>query len=142
MKAPYLFKPLTESFLAEHIQDFTRMARRNIVNEYWEATHFLAPLNKKWEYSFYVQDHGGTLVGFLVASQKEQSIHIHKFVVDSKFQRGGIGSRMVDHLLQQSSRTITLKVDQENAKAISFYKQKGFVIVSEEKNMFTMALTR
>jgi ribosomal protein S18 acetylase RimI-like enzyme len=142
MKDQYTFKPLSESFLAEHLPDFIDMARRNITNEYWEASHFLAPLNKKWEYSFYVVDPTGKLMGFLIASKKENSVHIHKFIVDAAFQRSGAGSLMVDHLLQQHQETITLKVDQENKGAVSFYRKKGFVIVSEQKNMFTMALTR
>ena len=131
------FHQLDKAFLKEHVSDFIALCQRNMKDEYWDESHFLTELPQKWVYSFYVS-HGDEVIGFIVASEKEQSIHIHKFVVDQPFQGSGLGSRMLQHLVYQSQKPITLKVRTDNEQGISFYKKHQFSITYSEKDMFSM----
>lgn len=136
----YQFKTLSMDFLKLRMQDFISLAKNNIVDEYWNEDHFLLPLNKKWEASFYVEDESTRLIGFLIVSEKEATTHIHKFVVDSNWQRKGLGTEMLHYVLKNTRRPVTLKVDSQNDKAISFYKKHGFSISQEVKGLYEMIL--
>src|SRR5882672_8952935 len=109
-----LFKELDIEFLRRHVKEFIAMTQRNMRDEYWDEVNFLSELPGKWQYSFYATDATRSILAFIIASEKEQSIHIHKFVVDKPFQKGGLGSKMLDHVLLQSQKPITLKVRTDN----------------------------
>ena len=133
-----VFKLLDTEFLRIHVKEFIEMCQRNMNDEYWDESNFLTELKGKWQYSFYVTDSSLTIQAFIIASEKDQSVHIHKFVVDKPFQSEGLGSKMLDHILQQSSKPITLKVRNDNERAIAFYKQKGFVADGIQNDMYKM----
>lgn len=132
------FKSLDKDFLKNHVKYFIDMCQRNMEGEYWNEHNFLSELPQKWQYSFIVADNRGIVRAFIIASEKEQSVHIHKFVVDAPFQKGGLGSRMLDHIIQQSPKSLTLKVRTGNERAISFYEKNGFTIIKSEQGMHSM----
>jgi ribosomal protein S18 acetylase RimI-like enzyme len=133
-----VFNILDKSFLQNHVVDFIDMCQRNMENEYWNKDNFLAELPGKWKYSFVVTNNPGAVMGFIIASDKSSSIHIHKFVVDKPYQRSGIGSQMVNHLLDQTARPLTLKVRKDNTQAIEFYKRHGFVVNDQKQESYSM----
>jgi ribosomal protein S18 acetylase RimI-like enzyme len=135
----FIFKDLTRDFVKTNIRDFVKIASDNIVDEYWGEKNFLAELDKKWDYSFVMIDDDRKIAGFLIASEKQHSIHIHKFIVDSPFQRMGLGALMMKAIFKKAGqKPVTLKVQEKNEKALAFYKNHGFVIDGNQNALYTM----
>jgi len=74
------------------------------------------------------QDH--QIVGFMIYELHKLTLRILNFAVDQESQRGGIGSRMierlVDKLSQQRRREIILEVRETNLDAQLFFRSQGF----------------
>lgn len=100
-------------------------------DEFWQVEHLLSDLPDKWKYSIAAFDHE-KLVGFIIASNKNSSVHIHKFFVDQNHRNSGIGVRLLlffERLLKHNFyKVISLKVDANNKAAINFYEKNGFKI--------------
>ncbi|SLM98862.1 Histone acetyltransferase HPA2 and related acetyltransferases [Corynebacterium xerosis] len=64
--------------------------------------------------------------------------------VDERFRGSGLGSRLLDRLLdiatEQSVHRISLHVDAANERAISLYKTRGFTTVRETPRGHVMVL--
>jgi ribosomal protein S18 acetylase RimI-like enzyme len=133
------FETLSKEMLVAHLPALVEMASRNIKDEYWRDEHFLHELPDKWRFSFIVFLNT-RLCGFLIASQKEGAVHIHKFVVDNWLQGRGVGTAMLNHLRKQISAPITLKVHQSNTKALRFYRKHGFELQSSHNDLNTLLL--
>ena len=58
---------------------------------------------------------------------------IHHFYIDETFQGHKIGTKLLEEALQIMKTPVTLKCLEKNAKAIEFYKEKGFE--AEEKGI-------
>jgi len=70
------------------------------------------------------------LYGFILASLKKESCHIHRIVVSEKFQNRGIASLLINSLIanarNQNINSISLKVDKETTTGILLvYLNKG-----------------
>ena len=133
-----ILKPLDQDFLKTHVQQFIDMCQRNMEGEYWDESNFLSDLPGKWKFSLFASDIDDTLQGFAVVSEKEQSFHIHKFVVDGPYQGSGVGSKMVKAIIQQSRKPVTLKVRKDNTNAVEFYQRHQFAINGEQEELYTM----
>ena len=118
------------------------MLHRNLADEYWSSQHFLTELSRKWELSHYILNESGSLIGFLIASEKPDSVHIHKFVIDHQAQSKGLGASLLNQLLGITPKNITLKVNLNNTQAISFYKKHNFSVSSQNGTSYTMTLQR
>ena len=129
---------LKKETVAARITDFIRISKENIDDEYWDAENFLSDLNKKWDLSLLALDEKHMIVGFLIASEKENSVHIHKFVIDAPFQRSGLGRKMLAALRKNLSKGVTLKVNEENKNAVSFYEKNGFEVIDRQKDLLIM----
>jgi ribosomal protein S18 acetylase RimI-like enzyme len=138
----FSFNVLTKEYMQHHVDDFISMNNTNLKNEYWQADHFLAELNKKWALSFYATTTENKMAGFLIASDKIATIHIHKYVVDEPFQQQGLGSNMLKHLMDLTEKNISLKVEIANENAIQFYLKKGFLITDSQGNLHNMIYKR
>lgn len=71
---------------------------------------------------------GNEIVGFIEAKTGEEEQHISRFFVLPDHQGKGIGSHLMETVLNQmdQKKTIHLQVDQYNQKAIQFYEKFGF----------------
>jgi ribosomal protein S18 acetylase RimI-like enzyme len=135
-----VFRELTKELMLSKVTELMKISVESIADEYWDRQHFLSDLNRKWELSFLVTDKLGNVRGFLIASEKVESVHIHKFVVTEHNRSKGLGTRMLDYLKGRIAKPITLKVNSENKTAIAFYLKKGFVVTSENNNLYNMKL--
>jgi ribosomal protein S18 acetylase RimI-like enzyme len=131
-------KVLQKKELELRINEFIEISHKNIDDEYWDANNFLADLTNKWKLSFYVVDEKKSVKAFVIASEKAETIHIHKFIVDETVQRQGLGKEMLNHLRAIINKPISLKVNDKNTKAIHFYMQNGFVSTGHLNGMYTM----
>ena len=71
----------------------------------------------------------GRLAGYLVCSRYDTVWHVMNVAVDPRHRRGGIASRLMDHLFETADRPheqYTLEVRESNRAAIALYERFGF----------------
>lgn len=136
-------RQLSRKFLEDNINFFRDMLK-DIPNEYWNEKNFLADLPRKWDFSIYVRNLDEKIIGYIIASEKGDTIHIHKFIVDKDFRNQNIGKNLLNYLINLSKKSnknyITLKVHKENLRAFLFYKRENFKVILESENLYTMKL--
>lgn len=100
-------------------------------NEYWTKDNFLKLLPGKFNLSLHatIDD---KLTGYLIASTKNESVYIHKFMVDRQYRGNKIGHNLLQRFFeitkQLSYNKIELTVEGDNLPAIKFYRNNGFII--------------
>jgi ribosomal-protein-alanine N-acetyltransferase len=71
----------------------------------------------------------GRLAGYLVCSRYDTVWHVMNVAVDPRQRRGGIATRLMDHLFDTADRPheqYTLEVRESNGGAIALYERFGF----------------
>lgn len=138
-----VFSNLDPDVLSAKMDEFVSIAHRNIADEYWQREQFLSPATNKWHLSFYLKEAGTErILGFIIASDKGETVHIHKFIVDSEFQGRGLGKKMFNHFLSLSKKDVSLKVNIENTGAIKFYERLGFAVSEQSPGKLLMTYKR
>jgi ribosomal protein S18 acetylase RimI-like enzyme len=122
-----LQKQVLESRIAEFVEILSAEP-----HEYWREEHFKLQLPGKFDLSA-VAFSGSLIVGYIIASLKETSPYIHKFIVRKEFRSMSIGEKILaffeKNLSDKGFSLIKLAVREDNGMAIRFY----------EKNLFTIA---
>jgi ribosomal protein S18 acetylase RimI-like enzyme len=135
-------KPLTREIITNNIAAMVDMSRQ-INQDYWVLEHYLADLEKKWELSFAAY-YNGKLCGFIIVSEKPESLHVNRIVVSPDLQKSGVGKMLIEGAIRdamsQQKRYLTLKVDEINTGAIDFYKKLGFEITGNQGALLLMRL--
>lgn len=98
-------------------------------NEIWSVENFKYKLPQKEELSC-VLFIGNKIVGYVVASLKNESIYIHRFVVDKK---GYANKFLKEIIIKYEEKDIYLMVNIVNQNAIDFYKKFNFQTVCDEE---------
>ena len=82
------------------------------------------------EYSTFVAVSGKKVIGFGIMMKNYDEAHIMNVAVDSGYRRAGVGSAVMEALIDESRRwgiyDITLEVRASNAGAIALYEKYGF----------------
>ncbi|CCD89274.1 Putative acetyltransferase [Bradyrhizobium sp. ORS 285] len=78
-----------------------------------------------------VAETDGTLVGFVTI---DATGYLDQLVVSPRHWGSPLATQLVDAAKQRSPGGITLLVNKDNARAISFYKRTGFVDAGEDVN--------
>lgn len=132
---------LTKSFLQENLESFISILK-DVPGEYWTADHFLMDLNDKWHYSLVSINKEKKITGYIIASRKGEGIHIHKFMVDSKYRGQRIGKKLLTSLEEMCKKNnrlvISLKVSIQNKNALRFYENEDFNIVESDNLYYLM----
>ena len=119
---------LTHDRLGRHLEEVQAIDRDTLA-EAWEAHHYQSELPGKWEASWIALD-GDRATGFVIASVKPASLHVHRLAVAGSERGKGIGRellRRVARNAQEKGRpVVTLKVNERNEGAIQFYHRLGF----------------
>lgn len=73
-------------------------------------------------------------IGYFSLSSKGKVSFLHKFYISTKKQSLGIGSEIMNEIIQRSigASTLELTVNRQNFKTINFYFKNGFRIKSVE----------
>jgi len=83
---------------------------------------------------FYTAVKEKRIVGYIVCWLSDKTAHIYNISVKKDYQNQGIGSFLLEYLLEELKKdgfnTVVLEVRKSNLKAISLYKKFGF---TEEK---------
>lgn len=123
--------PLTEYRVAQYLEKLMALDAHTI-GESWGPDQWFRELPQKWEFSRFLL-RGREPIGFVVASLKDEAIHIHRLVVSGAYRGRGCGAKLLREVAemaqQRSLRTLTLKVSSKNCNAITFYRSLGFAEV-------------
>ena len=135
----YKIKVLSREFLKQHIKEFISIAA-DIPLEAWKEENYLYELEGKWKYSVIVVNEKQSVIGFIIASDKIETIHIHKFAVHPQYRSKGIGLLLLNYFeknikTNSKRKLISLYVDSENKGAIRFYEKSGFQFAGEVNSM-------
>lgn len=101
-----------------------------IKDNFNEAYDIKNVLNYEWLHIF-VYEEKGVVVGFIEIAHSFDNIDIYTIAVDEYYQKGGIGSSLIQYIKDYfNPKTITLEVRSNNIKAINLYQKNGFEIIN------------
>lgn len=124
-----VIEKITRNYLKENINSFVNILK-NEKHEYWRDKQFLLELPMKFEFSIMALLKS-QLIGYIIASQKENIAYIHKFMVAREYRGHGVGSLLQKefekNILQKNITIINLSVYSENEKGIYFYLKNNYI---------------
>jgi ribosomal protein S18 acetylase RimI-like enzyme len=100
----------------------------------WHAIEKLAEQIAAPDSSFLVAEEKGIIVGHAVGHVRpHHAMMLARLYVLPAHQRRGIGVRLLSELVarQPGCARIVADVEQNNVKAVSFYRRQGFIVESE-----------
>ena len=134
--------PLTKDIITGNLAVFTEMSSQ-LIGDYWTLDHYLSELDRKWELSSAVYA-DNKLCGFIIVSEKEDSLHVNRIVVAKEFKRHHIGKLLIEKAIRDTRKLnksgVTLKVDAVNGGAINFYKKFNFEQTGTQGELLLMKL--
>ena len=86
----------------------------------------------------------GKAVGWLQTALTDDALFLSQLFVDTSFQRQGIGTHLVQILIEEAARddkAVTLGVVKTNP-ALRLYRRLGFSVTHEDQNKFYMRRER
>lgn len=138
----FSFGVLQPEHIQQHLNQLKEIAA-DIPKEAWDISEYLFELPEKWHYSVIAFDEKHQVAGFIIASKKDASVHIHKYAVHPHYRSQNLG-RYLLAILEKKVRqsfhlpVITLYVDKSNERAISFYVREGFTLRGHKESMVYM----
>lgn len=108
---------------------------------FWDKNYILFNINLSEQIKiFYVAKVENEIVGYIVCWLSESTAHIHNISVKKNYQNLGVGSRLLEYLLNRllclNINTVVLEVRVSNLKAISLYKKFGFIEVKVKEKFY------
>ena len=141
MSHTFEVKQISKEFIQENIDRFIKVASV-IPGENWVLSNYISDLPGKWEYSIAAIDKATkSIIGFIIASDKTETIHIHKFAIDRNEQSKKVGLSLLQYLekkikTEALNNIVSLYVDVNNIRAKNFYEKNGFFLVEQVSSMF------
>ena len=90
---------------------------------------------------YYVYLDDNRIVGYISSSFDGTSIEILNFCVYKEYQKKGIGTKLITHLLDElylrGANNSVLEVRESNTNAISFYERIGYKTIHVRKNYYS-----
>ena len=108
----------------------TIKAHNFISEDYWENNYNIVKDVYIPMAETFVYDDGLDIKGFISIINNE---FIGALFVEVNSQSLGIGSKLIDYAIEKY-KNLNLAVYQNNKKAVSFYKNKGFKVIKEQVN--------
>lgn len=103
----------------------------------WTRAMFEAELTRPYAHVIVARDGGlatSAIAGFAIFLIVAGEVHLHSIATHPDRRRGGIGKRLLDHLLAQGraagATLATLEVRRGNLPAIALYERAGFHTVT------------
>lgn len=127
------FEPMTESRLDEVVA----IERRAYAHP-WTRGNFVDSLRSGYQAQLLCA--GDTVIGYFVAMQGVDEVHLLNITVDPGYQGQGWGRVLLDALAlwarSQHSQWLWLEVRTSNARAQQVYQRYGYRRVGERKNYY------
>ena len=108
-----------------------------IVNKDFEKLFNINNLNRTEKIYVYLYDNKVT--GFIHISSNYEIIDILNIVVDPKYEKQGIGTKLINYIIKKKDTIASkrmLEVREDNLKAINFYKKNNFTIIAKRQNYY------
>ncbi|OQR00537.1 N-acetyltransferase [Ligilactobacillus salivarius] len=102
-----------------------------ITKEYWKA-NFEEVEKQLLKADIFVYNLNGEIKGFIGLMDE----YIAGIFVDKAYRSQGIGRQLLEYVKQLHS-TLSLNVYQKNERALRFYRENGFTIVSKQNDEYT-----
>ncbi|MDD8048486.1 MAG: ribosomal protein S18-alanine N-acetyltransferase [Thomasclavelia sp.] len=123
----------------DDLEDIVLIDNENF-NSNWSKDIYLYELNNN-PFSYYLlAEEDNRIIGFIGSYFLGDQIQISRIAVAKDFQRKGIGSILINKIIEESINnncSINLEVRTSNAKAINLYEKHGFKKVSTRKNYYS-----
>lgn len=133
-------KPLSKKFIKNNISRLFEIEKD--YSQHWLETDFMEYEKDKWSLSKYAKI-DKEIIGFLIASNRKDSFYLNRLMVHPEYRNNGLGKEMFSNFYKECKKRkqhekISLRVLKENIKAINFYENLGFNIVSfnPENNLY------
>lgn len=127
------FEPMTEARLGEVVA-----IERRAYEHPWTRGNFSDSLRSGYQAQLLCA--GDTVLGYFVAMQGVDEVHLLNITVDPPFQGQGWGRVMLDALSlwarAQNAHWVWLEVRTSNARAQQVYQRYGYRRVGERKNYY------
>lgn len=108
--------------------------------EPWSKKNLIKDLEENTFLNHFVYEKHGKILGFYIASHVLDESEIFTIAVDQNYKHMGIGTSLLDHLMERSKacgiHQIWLEVSTKNEHAINLYKKFGFEIMGIRKNYY------
>ncbi|MBK2092841.1 GNAT family N-acetyltransferase [Francisella philomiragia] len=89
----------------------------------------------KQKYFFVAKINNG-LAGYILCFEYKKTIRVYSLAVSKNYQGQGIGKKLLEYILNNSDKNISLEVNTNNLIAISLYQKLGFVINKQINNYY------
>jgi len=136
LKPEVRLEPLTEALL----DDVLRIENSAYAHP-WTRGNFADSL--KSGYQLLALMGAGTLIGYFVAMEGVEEVHLLNITVAPSFQGQGYGVLMLDALAvwarSRCAKWLWLEVRVSNARAMQIYARYGYARVGERKNYYPAA---
>jgi ribosomal protein S18 acetylase RimI-like enzyme len=134
-----IIETLSKEFLKKNIKDFIEILKDEPC-EYWKEEHFIKELTGKFDISF-IALNKNILVGYIIASIKQEGAYIHKFMISGQYRGRGIGSDL-QYSFESKVKLLNLKkifltLFAENNNTLKFYEKNGFNKIGERTDSVT-----
>lgn len=132
---------LTKDIILKYQTDILEMDSQ-IFDDRWIIENFTSDYPQKWNYSIGILENNH-MVGILIATQKNDNLHIHRLLISKEYQNLGYGSILLTCLKGLYRGTIDTNVRKINIGAINFYITKNsFRFISEEDSDYVLEYKR
>ncbi|MEF8873563.1 MAG: GNAT family N-acetyltransferase [Candidatus Thermoplasmatota archaeon] len=128
------------TFNRDDLEEVHEIASLSLKEEYPQELYL--SIKKTWKEGFLVADISGDVVGFICGIKEE--IHrsrILMLAVHPLYRNRGIGSKLLKHYIEMSSRSgfksVTLEVRVSHTSTIKFYQKRGFQILDRLESFYT-----
>ena len=126
-----------ESLLAERVDAVVQIEQRAYAHP-WNRTNFLDALQSGYQAQVLLADE--TLLGYFVAMQGVDEVHLLNITVAPEFQRQGWSRVMLDALTLwargRQAQWLWLEVRVGNARALQVYEAQGYTRVGMRKEYY------
>ena len=83
-----------------------------------------------------VYEEDRNILGFIQYKLLYETLEIINIAVKEEYQNRKIGTKLLDHISELGENHILLEVNENNKKAIEFYKKNNFKIIRTIKNYY------
>ena len=130
---------MIRKLLEEDVWQVSKIEKENFNNP-WTREQFLSCFKKKMNFSNYVYCKSTKVIGYLVAENIVNEVHLYKIAVEKKYQNNKVGLKLIEYMIQDSRINrkvkVCLEVDSSNAPAIKLYNKIGFEVVGKRKKYY------
>ena len=108
--------------------------------EPWTKKRLVKEFEENSFLKHYVYEKDGEVIGFYIISTIADLVEIFTIAVDKRYRQEGIGSKLLDHLINEAydlgESEIWLEASTKNTAAVNLYQKYGFKIQSIRKNYY------